>query len=169
MVSDTFLIIGEDDSAESFAQVEYMSRLFAGSLLGIHVPLRGAIACDRFYADLGERTFFGRALVEAYRTGESQDWIGLLLCPSAERRLDGMSTPSSLSRYWRKVVVPSKESSPRLDSMYACLLGSWTHVNGQNPLIDALKTMRARCTDERAAMKHERTIAFLESSTSRNG
>ena len=32
-LSDTFLIISPDDSAESFERLEYMSRLFAGSLL----------------------------------------------------------------------------------------------------------------------------------------
>ena len=168
-LSDTFLIVGDDDSPECFARVEKMSRCFAGSLIGRGIPLRGSIACDRFYADFEDRTFFGRALVEAYQIGECQDWIGLVLCPSAERRLHEMPSGASINSYWRKVAIPWKKGLANPDSLFACLLGSWGHVNGQNPLIEVLRTMRAGSVDERIAKKYERTIAFLESQNPRNG
>jgi hypothetical protein len=68
--SDTFMIVAPDDSEESYERLEYMSRLFAYALLFSRIPLRGAIACSRFYADFDERVFFGSALLKLMNTAK---------------------------------------------------------------------------------------------------
>jgi hypothetical protein len=165
-LSDTFLLIAPDDSDESFERLEYMSRLFAGSLLGYQIPLRGAISCDRFFADFQANMFFGRALVEAYEYGEGQDWIGLLLCPSATSRLAGSADFHRVSHYYRLAEVPWKrQPSGAPMQLSACVLGSWVHRNNQNALIEPLESMLSRCTDDHARIKYVRTLAFLTADT----
>lgn len=168
-LSDTFLIVAPDDSGESFERLEYMSRLFAGALLGYDIPLRGAVSCDRFFADFDERMFFGRALVEAYQFGEGQDWIGLLLCPSAARRIDATGFGERIAHYYRSVDVPWKrQPSDAPSTMLACVLGSWSHHNNRNPVIESLEGMLSRCTDDAVRGKYIRTLEFLKS-CERNG
>jgi hypothetical protein len=169
-LSDKFIILAEDDSPESFERLEYMSRLFAGSLLRHNIPLRGAVACDRFFADFDQRMFFGRALVEAYEFGEGQDWIGLLICPTAVRRIEALGLGGRLSRYYRPVEVPWKRRPQDAPStMLACVLGSWMHVNGGNPVVDSLEAMSSRCANDGVRGKYTRTIGFLKSHSDLNG
>ena len=97
--SDTFLIWAPDDSTTSFHDVDQMARIFADSLLQARIPLRGAVSCGLLYTDVENKVFFGSALVEAYEYGEGQDWIGLLLSPSATKRLDSLGVPINASYY----------------------------------------------------------------------
>jgi hypothetical protein len=169
-LSDTFLIIAPDDSAQSFERLEYMSRLFAGSLLHYQIPLRGAISCDRFFADFKANMFFGRALVEAYEYGEGQDWIGLLLCPSTTARLEALVHHNRLNQYYRLAEIPWKRRpSGASTSLLACLLGSWVHQNNQNALIEPLERMLSDCTRDDARGKYVRTLAFLRNAQRENG
>ena len=146
-----------------------MSRLFAGALLNYQIPLRGAISCERFFADFGQRMFFGRALVEAYQFGEGQDWIGLLLCPSAARRMDEIGSWDRIRRYYRQVEIPWKRGRRPTDAPsrgLACLLGSWLHPNW---VVDQLEDMLSRCCEDSVRSKYTRTLAFLRSSGEANG
>lgn len=160
-LSDTFLIWGEDDSAESFSRLERFARIFAFMLLRVRIPLRGAISSNRFYADVANGIFFGGALVEAYEYGEGQDWIGLLLCPSAIDRLTSLNV-SADERLYRFCAVPWKRrpgTAP--DQLAACVIGNWITVGGRNPCLESLGQMMA--TDDRPDVKtkYARTIEFL--------
>jgi hypothetical protein len=83
--SDTFIVYTIDDTVESFGAIDNISRWFIYFLITGGIPVRGAISCDTFYADQDNNLFFGEALIEAYQYGEAQDWIGFILCPSAEK------------------------------------------------------------------------------------
>lgn len=169
-LSDTFLIIAPDDSSESFGQLESASRDFATTLLQYHIPLRGAVACERLFADFDERMFFGRALVEAYEYGEGQDWIGLLLCPSAARRLDASADAPRVKQYYRMVDIPWKRTPTDAPArLWACLMGSWIHRNNQNPVLETLERMQSECSSDDARQKYKRTLAFLRSTSYENG
>ena len=169
-LSDTFLIVALDDSEESFERLEYMSRLFAGSLLWYHIPLRGAISCDRFFADFQANMFFGRALVEAYEYGEGQDWVGMLLCPSATSRLERSSGFDRVSHYYRLTEVPWKRRPSGAPArLSTCVLGSWVHRNNENALLEPLEQMLSRCTRDDVRIKYVRTLTFLREHESANG
>lgn len=172
--SDTFIIVAPDDSQESFKRVEYMSRLFAYSLLSSRVPFRGAISCGQFYADFNERVFFGSALVEACEHGEGQDWVGVVLCPSAIQRLSALGVQLN-TFYYVPSDVPWKSSARSTQSdaavdgphhnsrhLTACVVGNWLHVNFKNPCIPIVKEMMARCGAPNVKVKYERTARFLE-------
>ncbi|MEP7355025.1 MAG: hypothetical protein ABI824_17495 [Acidobacteriota bacterium] len=172
--SDTFLIVAQDDSAESFWAIETASRRFASLLLGARIPLRGAISCDLLYADFEERVFVGKALVEAYDYGEGQDWIGLILCPSASNRLHSLNVaPPPVHYKSHKIdwtIQEMKERRPKgaPDELTACLIGNHSDSCGENSCIFHLETMLKGSETmpegiqkENVRRKYERTIDFL--------
>src|SRR5258708_7220701 len=60
--SDTFLIVASDGSRDSFCRIDRTARFFVSSMLRARIPLRGAVSCERLYADFEERVFFGNGL-----------------------------------------------------------------------------------------------------------
>jgi hypothetical protein len=156
--SDTFLLVSTDDSGRSFAQIEQAARLFWYYMLQAHIPLRGAIAFGPMYADFNHRVFVGKAMVEAYEYGENQDWLGLVLCPSAECEMASLGIPVDQRlnyRRWQPVWknagsgahVPIAACAPRVA------------VNDCDLTVKALQHMADECPPKDRA-KYERAIEF---------
>ena len=160
--SDTFLVYTDDDSADSFGAMDNISRWFVYFLITDDIPVRGAISCGMLYADRENDLFFGEALIEAYEYGEAQDWIGLLLCPSAERRLkDYKLKTETLLNYVYTDVPFNKRANNLIQNLLVCIVGNCVSVNDQNPIIKRLSEMRERVVDESIRSKYDRTIKFL--------
>jgi len=135
--SDTFIVYTNDDTSESFVAINDISKWFFYFLITADIPIRGAISCDAFYVDSKNNMFFGEALLEAYKYGELQDWIGLILCPSAEENLKNLGLPAERKNYaYAKVPFhekPKKENKLR-ENLPVCILGNWVSVNNKNPI-----------------------------------
>ena len=167
--SDTFIVYADDDSVESFGAIDNISRWFFYFLITADIPVRGAISCDVFYVDRENDLFFGEALIEAYEYGEFQDWIGLLLCPSAEENLKRLGSPAerclNYAYAYAYAYVPfhkeQKKESKIRENLPACILGNWVSVNNQNPIVLRLKQMKERISDENIRSKYDRTIEFI--------
>jgi hypothetical protein len=164
--SDTFIVYAADDSGESFVAIDNISRWFFYFLITADIPVRGAISCDGFYVDRENDLFFGEALIEAYEYGELQDWIGLLLCPSAEENLKRLGSPAERHLNYAYTDVPfHKEQKKRIsklrDNLPACILGNWVSVNDQNPIVGRLNRLKERIFDENIRSKYDRTIEFI--------
>lgn len=163
--SDTFLIYSPDNSGPSFVVIEQAARWFMYFLINASIPVRGAIACGDFYADETHQVFFGKALIEAYNYGESQDWIGLILTPSAVKQMEAIGLPADERlnyAFWE--VLFKGEPAPRTERHLACILGNWIEINKQNPCLEKLKAMMTRNKGrEGIAEKYHRTIEFIES------
>jgi len=160
-----------DDSASSFAEMDHVCRWFAYFLVFQEIPFRGAIACDEFYADTNHNIFLGKALVEAHEYGEIQDWIGFFLCPSAVEQLGNMGLPADERLHYRQVDYPMKKSSCGLQpTLPACVIGNYAKMNGINPAIKALESMKSKLNNPqetcRVRKKYENTIQFLKTSIS---
>ena len=167
--SDSFLMIAPDDSGISFRNIDEVARWFAYFLLCTGVPLRGAISCDRSCADFENRVFIGKALVEAYEYGEGQDWIGLILCPTAMNRLRVLHLPPEERFNYVLYDVPWKRRRKRRpvaapNEVAACILGNWILMNGRNPCLDALHGMASSNSRNDVKHKYERTISFINRS-----
>ena len=183
--SDTFLILAPNGSKESFKDLSRMARIFAYFLIQKRIPLQGAISCNRLYADFNERVFFGSALVEAYEYADGQDWIGLVLCPSAKKRLNlnrfkSPDVGEERSYYvfhkvpWRRSHRPDRAPA----ELPTCVIGNWLHENigswdqfiPGNPCIPTIKEMMSRCGRDNVRMKYKRTLTFLKKNQrSQNG
>ena len=163
--SDTFLIIAPDDSGKSFTETDLVARSFAYFLLCKHVPFRGAISCGRMYADFDGGVYFGLGMVEAYKYGDGQDWIGLVLCPSAMSRLESLGLSLDNRLNWRLFAVPwttRPQTAP--EQLPACVIGESFRINGRNPCLEALKGMLSAIDKEkpRVLQKYSRAIEFIE-------
>jgi len=165
--SDTFIVYTDDDSAGSFGAIDSISEWFFYFLIDFDMPVRGAISCDVLYADSENDLFFGEALVEAYEYGEAQDWIGFILCPSAEKRLIELKVDPKKLLYYAYAEIPyCKRSNKLVRKLLACIIGNWVgvSVNGQNdknPIIKRLNGMKERVIDKDIRAKYDKTIEFL--------
>ncbi|MBC8555996.1 hypothetical protein [Desulfobacula sp.] len=164
--SDTIIIYTKDDSACSFTVIDNITRWYFYFLISGGVPVRGAVACDKFYSDKKNSLFFGEALIEAYEYGEAQDWIGFLLCPSAVKQLEELDLHAEKRLNYVYTDIPYKiEHDKFLDHLPACLVGNWV---SENPIIEKLKDMKSRIEKEEIKNKYDRTIKFLETNRRKN-
>jgi len=163
--SDTFLIVAADESAASFVEMDRLARSFAYFLLCRRVPFRGAISCGQMYADFDDRVYLGLGMVEGYEYGEGQDWVGLVLCPSAMLRLQsfGLSLDNRLN--WQLFPVPwTKRPQGCPDNLPAYILGQSFRVNGRNLCLEALREMLSALDIGNVGVrqKYLRAIDFIE-------
>jgi hypothetical protein len=91
--SDSIILSAKGDSPESLAAVVGTCSRLLVELLLEGIPLRGAISFGGFVREaFGESVFVaGRPVIEAYRFEQSQDWIGVMLAPSAVARVPDLS------------------------------------------------------------------------------
>lgn len=167
--SDSFLIYTPDDTAGSFKALESASRWFFNLVLlrGDGFPLRGAMACDEFYADRSTGVFFGKALIEAHALGERFDWIGFVLSPSAALRMADpeVNLPTNERCNYREWNAPTKKSKRDVvveEPVVAYLIGASSPINGQNIYIPKLESMAQRSDDPQVKAKYFNTIRFLK-------
>jgi len=155
--SDTFIIYSRDDSEREFAYVEQVGRLFFQELILHHIPVRGAITHGALYSQSAENVFVGPALIDAYRYGENQKWLGFILTPSVFKRLEHTSLALNNRAHYRPLpagIISCEPSTP----VYAFAFNNGT-VNGRNPYLAALEQMQV-AAPANAKEKYANTIAF---------
>jgi hypothetical protein len=156
--SDTFMFYTSDDSPDAFQTIDHVSRSFQALMLKEEIPMRGALVCDDLYADEDSRIFFGRALVEAHKYAEGQDWIGLVLAPSAERRATELGLlPSAFYRAWP--VCFKKEA---VENLQAFVLDSIHLSPAGGDALRKLAQMSNRVQQADVKIKYTRTIKFIK-------
>ncbi len=162
--SDTVIFYSEDKSLfPSWGELDHITRWFLYFLIEKHIPARGAVSLGEFYADKENSLFFGKALIEAYKYGEAQNWIGLLVCPSAEKELkrQGQFTGTDLN-YAYTTIPWGKGKEQVVDTLPACILGKWTiEAYRENPSLKSLNEMRSRLRDEKHTVKYDNAIEFI--------
>jgi len=84
--SDSIVLTTKDDVPDSLIAIaEGCSRLMF-ELLNANIPIRGAISHGEFVrSSVDEKSVFvaGRAVIDAYKFEKKQDWIGIMVAPSA--------------------------------------------------------------------------------------
>ena len=91
--SDSFILYTTDESALSYRALDSFIRYFIVTLISKKIPIRGAMSFGELYADDAHGLYFGKALIEAYKISESQDWIGFVLCETASCQLKKVGLP----------------------------------------------------------------------------
>jgi len=122
-----------------------------------------------FYADPKNNIYFGRALIEAYTYGENQDWIGLLLTPSAIEKISQYEIDTKNLLNYANMKVPYKKNNKDLISeLPAYIIGEHSIVNGENLCIKSLINLRSKIKEQSILKKYDRTINFLKLNKRRN-
>ena len=92
--SDTFVFYTPDDSKQSFNVISLLAINFFRRRIWrspSHM-MRGALGTGQFYADKQNNIFLGSALIDAYTYAEKQNWIGLVVTPSTEKKIDDIES-----------------------------------------------------------------------------
>jgi hypothetical protein len=139
--SDTFLLYTDDRSISSWGELDHLSRWFLYFLIEEQIPGRGAISFGELYADRGDNIFFGQALIEAYEYGEAQDWMGLVLCPSATEVLERQGLLTGQDSNYAYTTIPYGKRNPRFQKQLpACVVGKWTKYDYKKSYSRTVKT-----------------------------
>jgi len=112
--SDSIVLTAEGDGPDSLLAVARTCSRLLGDLLNEGIPLRGAIAFGSLVRSAIAKSVFvaGRAVIEAYQFEQAQNWVGIMVAPSALSHV-----PDLRSRCYRSNLTDDKsfkEALPRL-------------------------------------------------------
>ena len=100
--SDTILLFTKDSSDRNLrCLIVLVVEMFHKALCRC-VPVRAGISFGTFYFNFEKSMYAGPALIEAYRSGEAAQWLGIALSPSVQDRAAALKMMSGNSN----VVVP---------------------------------------------------------------
>lgn len=87
--SDSIVLTVNGDGPDSLLAIAGACSRLMSELLIEHIPIRGAISQGAFVrSTVGESVFVaGRAVIDAYQFEQIQDWIGIMIAPSARARV----------------------------------------------------------------------------------
>jgi hypothetical protein len=165
--SDSFIIYTADASDISYRALDSFCRHFIIRLLQSSQPVRGAMACGKFYADKDHSIYFGKALIDAYELSEAQNWIGFTLSESAVDRMTVVDLPAKERlnyAFWNLPIndrYKKKFPEPKFPAFILGLSPTPDHVN---PIISHLQTMAEDIQCDDIKQKYINTIQFLEKS-----
>jgi hypothetical protein len=121
--SDSIVLTTTDKTENGLATIAHACSRIMGGLLQKEIPIRGAIAYGDFYRSRVNRGVFiaGRAVVDAYNFQQKQDWVGIMLAPSARARVTKLTS-------WCN--IPKKVSSTNQERVLERLRGrlKWSSV-----------------------------------------
>ena len=86
------------------------------------VPVRAGLSFRKFYFNFEKSMYAGPALIEAYRVGESAQWLGITLAESVRQKAANLKMLSSGS----KVIIPW--ALPIKDGTKPCFVVNWPAV-----------------------------------------
>lgn len=158
--SDTFILFTKGGSLEEFGLIEQVARLFFQRLILHKIPVRGSISFGNLYTQQDKNIFLGEALMDAYEYGEKQNWLNFVINPSVVSALDKLNFPMSKRAHYRLVTKRGVITHSKNSNVYAYAFNNGT-VNGVNPLLKALSSMRDTAPSKQR-IKYENTIEFIE-------
>jgi hypothetical protein len=156
--SDTFLMYTSDDSAESYIVIQYASKYFIEKCIYSRVPIRGAISFGVLYHTEDNRSFIGTAFLEAFEYAEDQDWIGLLITPSAVKKAESLGMYPTRHDFVQSNEIPLRKCNRQNVLAYRFQNGA---ANFPSPLIPILCDMKGVSKDI-YRRKYENTEKFIQ-------
>lgn len=157
-LSDTFVMFSDDDSASSYRVIQYAAKHFIEECLYSGVPIRGAISVGSLVTSDDNRSIMGEAFIDAYVTGEDQDWIGLLLSERAITKAQSLGFEPSRHNFVSSLDIPMRKIPAASVMAYRFQNGA---ANFSSPLLPILENMKrgAGLTFEK---KYDRTMEFIK-------
>lgn len=90
--SDSIVLTTTDSTDDTFIALALRCSELMGSMLEARMPLRGAISVGSYHRTVMGNSVFvaGKPIVDAYTYERRQDWVGIMITPSALEKLDGL-------------------------------------------------------------------------------
>lgn len=158
--SDSFIVFTKDDSVEGYICIQQLSKQFVTRCLYKRIPLRGAITCSPFLANEDKRIYVGKALVDAYKTAECQNWVGLLMTQRAIEKAHVYGL-EPLHHDFVDTDIPVKKGRGLLKRN--CLAYSFSNgaANFSHPVLPILSELKIKAPDY-AKEKYDNTIKHIK-------
>lgn len=155
--SDTIVIFAQSVEATAYPWFLSLCKSMANKSIYQELPLQGAISVGTTFTSENPTIIMGTAFVEAYEYCEDQNWIGLLLTPSATKELTHCKLNPLHHDFVQSSKIPMKTKS--IDGVWA-----YRYQNGcanfSSPLFPKLRQMQKKAP-EQAFIKYENTISFI--------
>ncbi len=155
--SDTFLMFCPDDSPGSYAMIQAAAKHFIYSCISLPIPLRGAITVGPLIRSQDKRSFIGKGFLEAFQYAEDQDWIGLILTPTAIKKIESYGV-SPIGDFVQSDEIPMRALRGQEVLVYRFQDGA---ANFPSPLLAMLCDMKMS-SPEQYRDKYDRTMKFIE-------
>ncbi|MCE5212919.1 MAG: hypothetical protein LLG40_15360 [Deltaproteobacteria bacterium] len=155
--SDTIVIFAPDLEAHSYGWFLLQCTIIINKSIAVRLPLRGAISVGTAFISSSPPMIIGPSFLEAHEYCEDQNWIGLLLTPSATLavRRAGLEP---LHHDFVLDDVPLRKMSSENVLAYRFHNGMSSF---SSPLLKFLGEMKHFAPDQDKG-KYDRTMAFIE-------
>lgn len=155
--SDTIVIFAPSQEPSGYPWFLLQCENLIKDSIRIRLPLRGAISVGTTFSAAEHPIIIGLPFVEAFKYCEDQDWIGLLLAPSATRALRGAGV-EPLHHDFVLGPLPLRRLSPQDVLAYRFQNGM---ANFNSPLLPWLREMQHFAPQD-AKEKYARTIEHIQ-------
>jgi len=157
--ADTFIFYSKSEKINDYPLLVRACKNFINECIYRRLPVRGAISYGELIFGHNRKIIIGSAFLESYVYGEDQNWIGLILTPSASSQLiDHNLLPIRHGFINRD--IPMRKFSIFEDKIYA-----YRFINGSTnykcPLLPYLNEMLQQAS-QREKVKFINTIKFIE-------
>ncbi len=157
VISDMIILFSPDVEPISYSRILLICKQLINHFIYKQFPLRGAISIGTTFAAEDRPILIGPAFVEAYEYCEDQDWIGLLLTPSATKAIRNAGL-EPLRHDFVSDEIPLRNLESENVLAYRFQGGA---ANFDSPLLSRLEQMRHFAPDE-AKEKYSRTMDFIK-------
>lgn len=157
-LSDTFVLFSRDDSARSYAVLQQAAKHFITECTYSNIPIRGAISVGHITRSKDNRSFMGKAFIDAFVYAEDQDWIGLLLTPTAIAKASSNGLFPERHDFVKSQNIPMRKFPSNGVMAYRFQNGS---ANFASPLLTMLSQMK-HFSEEQHHKKYDNTKQFIE-------
>ena len=154
--SDTIVLFTQNMKIESYPWFLLQCEQLIIKSICVELPLRGAMSFGTAYINKNPIMIMGEPFVEAFEYAEDQDWIGLLLTPSATKKVRENGLEPQHHHYIESD-IPLRQKEKNNVLAFRFQKGS---ANFKCPYIPFLKSMKSRAPDS-SKHKYQRTIDFI--------
>jgi hypothetical protein len=163
--ADTFIFYSKSNENRNYAGIVHVATHFIERCLGKGIPLRGAISFGNIAVGYDKRCLIGEAFLESHLYAEDQNWLGLILTPSASRQVKEIAREENtgldpVHHGFINRDIPLQKYSIFDDEIYAYTFCRGI-ANFPCPHLEKLREMKKQ-SPEFAKVKYENTIKFIE-------
>jgi hypothetical protein len=162
LYADTFIIYSKAEENRGYPELALISENFLEACIYSRLPIRGAISYGELILGHNSRVIMGKAFLESHQYGEDQNWIGLLLTPSASSKLKSLDC-DPINHGYINCNIPLRKYPIFDKDVYAFFFTKNIVVNSKHKcnLLPILKEMLQRAPTKEK-VKYKNTIRFIE-------
>lgn len=157
--ADTFIIYSGTEQFRDYADFIRVTKDFYYKSIYIQLPIRGAVSFGEIEFGYEKRILIGKAFLESYEYGEAQNWLGMILTPSASSKLKEHGI-DPIGHGFVNYEIPLHKHVKFDEPMYAFCFDSG-QTNFECSLIRPLNAMMHHAS-ESEKIKYINTMAFIK-------